>query len=268
MNTHVTSNEERIIQMIQNHFNNIRQKQKQDRDTTSITDEIRFILTFTNDSVMHPAPLLKKMGIMIIRQKLLPLPSLPPLIQTPQFQPQNKQPKTVLDPIQPILNRQDKHLSNKKLVAINYNLLTNQLNTQRNRIIIALQREGWHDYTEEQFTKTDLLSPLIGTIAVKEWSLLFYPEDTNLSRYIAENPRIIASQESLQQSNDTSNNNNINQGDSNLKEGNHFPLVSVHYERRFNDFDLASFPPSTEKPILSIFKADSFSFKMSDSNLK
>ena len=273
MNAHGANNEERIIQMIQNHFNNIRQKQKQDRDSSLLTDEIRFILTFVNDSVMYPVPLLKKMGILIIKQKLLPLPSLPPLIQNPQFQlqnqinsnmPQNKQQKLLLDPIQPIINRQDKHSSNKKLFAINYTLLQSQINLQRNRIIISLQREGWHDYTEEQFTKLDLLAPLIGSISVKDWSLLFYPEDTNLSRYIAENPRIIASQDSLQQVNDSTNNNS----DSILKAENQFPLVSVHYERCFNDFDLVSFPPSTEKPKLSFIKADSFSFKMSDSNLK
>lgn len=267
MNSHATNNEERIIQMIQNHFNNIRQKQKQNHELTLLTDEIRFILTFVNDSVMHPVPLLKKMGIIIIRQKLLPLPSLPPLIQNPLIQPNAQQNSNIFinKPVQPILGRQEKHQSSKKLIAINYTLLQNQLNIQRNRAITSLLREGWRDYNEEQFTKLDFLTPLIGTIAVKEWSLMFYPEDTDLGKYITENPRIIASQESLYQVNDSRNN---NQSEPPLQAENRFPLVSARYERRFDNFDLASFSPITENPKLSFCQADSFFFQMSDSNVK
>lgn len=280
MNSHAANNEERIIQMIQNHFSNIRQKQKQNHDLTSLTDEIRFILTFVNDSVMYPVPLLKKMGIIIIKQKLLPLPPLPPFIKVPpnyipQVQPQihlnnqtpqEKQLKQILEPVQPISSRQEKHQSNKKLIAINYLLLQNQVNIPRNRAISSLHREGWHDYTEEQFTKMDLLSPLIGAVSVKDWSLLYYPEDTNLSRYITENPRIIASQESLQQVNPNESDNN--QNNPSLLAEYQFPLVSIQYERIFKSYDLVSFPPNNETPKLSIAKADSFDLNMSDSNIK
>ncbi|OHT04810.1 hypothetical protein TRFO_27675 [Tritrichomonas foetus] len=212
-------NEEQIIRMLQKHFFNLRQRQKQDIDITSLTDDLRFTLTFVNDSVMHPVPLLKKMGILVAKY--------------------GKQ--------------------NKKLVGIHYQILQKHLFLPRTRTISSLHREGWKDADEKQRT---VFIPFVGINFLKEWSILIYPEDTDLSRYIAENARLIASEELLQPKNANKNVDDIlnNAGDQ------RFPLVAIQYEREFANFDLANYPPlnfgekQNQKTNLGIVKGDTFEF--------
>lgn len=58
---------EKFCTILRNHFNSLRQRQKQNRDQTTLTEDIRFLLKFVNDSVPNPIPILKAMGVINFR---------------------------------------------------------------------------------------------------------------------------------------------------------------------------------------------------------
>ena len=53
--------------MVRTHFSSLRQRQKQNRDLTTITDDVKFVIRFVGDSVPRPVPVLLEMGMIVLR---------------------------------------------------------------------------------------------------------------------------------------------------------------------------------------------------------
>ena len=64
------NSQENISIYLKNHFNNLREKQKQNRDLTSLTEDLKFTISFVNNSTTLPVPLLKLMGIICFKEFL------------------------------------------------------------------------------------------------------------------------------------------------------------------------------------------------------
>ena len=56
-----------LCRMVRTHFNSLRQRQRQSRDLTTITDDVKFVIRFVGDSVPRPVPVLLEMGMIIVR---------------------------------------------------------------------------------------------------------------------------------------------------------------------------------------------------------
>ena len=213
-------NDNQISELVRNHFFNLRESQRQNCNMTSLTDDIRFTVCFVNSSVVYPVPLLKKMGIIVIKGP-------------------------------------------KKMIAINFLQIQYHLNLPRNKTMTSLHREGWKDADDSQRNQ---LGVLVGKINVKDWSLLLFPEDTNLAKYISENHRVLASEETMFVNNNKKN--KVNTLMNNRTEDVVFPLVTVQYERDFFNMENANYPPDAnfqkmpmqnlQRPNLQIVQCASF----------
>ena len=145
----------------------------------------------------------------------------------------------------------------KDCIAFNLNVLFIQLAiTRRNSILPSLHREGWKDVDKKVGQQ---LEELVGANEMKNWYVLEYPLDTEIHRDILENPGLMATGESLAED---------KEGEQEDSGEVSFPLVSIQYERVFEDFLVADFEPlevATKKRKMEIVKCEYMEFRVPES---
>lgn len=179
---------EKIKQIIRGHFQNLRQKQTQNRELTTMGDDIKFLVKFINDSIYFPIPVLRAVGVIILKNTIgFHQAVFPEFIKNSRFK--------------------------NKLMA-----------------------EGWREIQGQQ------LDSLIGAQNAKNYSLFEIPEISELYRYTLENPRVVATQETVnmpfKENSSHTNNSKISCLDT------PFPLVSIQYEREQTSYNIFEYLPS------------------------
>jgi hypothetical protein len=206
----ISEADERLCKILRGNFNSLRQRQKQGRENSTLTDDIRFTLQFINSSVNRPVAVLRVLGIII----------------TPTF------------------------------VAFHLNALQSELClASKTRALSLLHRDGWKEADE---SCRRALFPLIGEPEAKNWYLMNFPDDSVAKDFL--DTRMIATEANINPTTqDRQNPTTPIQSDV------IFPLVSIQYERVYEDMEVVDFKPLAkaleQNRKLEIFRAESFQLR-------
>ena len=127
----------------------------------------------------------------------------------------------------------------KSSICFNLDILSRHIYiSQKQKILSSLQRDGWRQATSEAFEE---LRHLIGENESKTWMIfeLPLPSNSEISSYINENPRLHASELSI----NTQNTPIIPPH----KMPSYFPLVSIQYEREKASFNIFDYDSQSDK---------------------
>ena len=144
----------------------------------------------------------------------------------------------------------------KSCICFNLDILSMHIFiSPKQKILSSLQRDGWHQATSDAFEE---LKHLIGENLAKNWIIyeLPLPNKSDITTYINENPRLHATELSI----NTQNTPIIPPH----KMPSYFPLVSIQYEREkasFSIFDYDSHSAKAEGPIYVHSSGRFISFK-------
>ncbi|KAH0795609.1 hypothetical protein GPJ56_000488 [Histomonas meleagridis] len=124
--------------------------------------------------------------------------------------------------------------------AFNLSLLQSQVICCRAVVLSAFYQEGWTDVE----SKDTNLSAVVGANQVKNWIVLKIPQQSNLTKLINENPRLIATEQSFGLDH-TPDEILIGPGmpPQDVLTEPHFPLVTIQYEWTFETHTIATFDP-------------------------
>ncbi|KAK8860749.1 hypothetical protein M9Y10_012414 [Tritrichomonas musculus] len=128
-----------------------------------------------------------------------------------------------------------------RTAAFNLSILPALIICCRAKVMISLSKEGWTNVKSDQDT---YLSSIIGYNQVKNWTVFNVPQKTNLSEYLEENQRLIATEHGF----------GLDHAPEEVLIGPglppqdiltepHFPLVSIQYELALETKKVADFQP-------------------------
>lgn len=137
----------------------------------------------------------------------------------------------------------------KNITAFNIEAFEGSIRLSKGRALSQLHREGWKNAEEDAYK---MLGTLVGQNATKQWSCLKNPSDSEFSVYLAENSRLIATPANINQT-------SVTPKSSSDSAENRFPLVTIHYERVIDQFEIADFIPNPYvNPTLKVCNVDSY----------
>ena len=129
----------------------------------------------------------------------------------------------------------------KSCICFNLDILSMHIFiSPKQKILSSLQRDGWHQATSDAFEE---LKHLIGENLAKNWIIyeLPLPNKSDITTYINENPRLHATELSI----NTQNTPIIPPH----KMPSYFPLVSIQYEREKASFSIFDYDSHSAKAI-------------------
>lgn len=202
--------QDQLCRILRTHFNSLRQRQKQNRDLTTITEDVKFAIKFVGDSVPRPVPVLRSMGMILLRNH----------------------------------------------IAFNLNMLVTQLAiTRKNGILATFHRDGWKNANDEIIQQ---IIPLVGENDLKNWCVLEYPVESEISRELMANTSLLATETSISE--------DIKAADTDDHGDVSFPLVSIRYERVFSECSVVDFAPLERAVKMEIVKTENLSLRIPEAS--